>query len=247
MGEKSLSKIGSAFGNPLVIDERAANKLCVSYARMLVDVDITQELSQEITIKDNEGNKLKQIIEYEWKPLFCRKCKRRDINVMWKKQRRSNGHQNLNLLKKLNTPLQQKMRIHQRLLCKLMSSNRYGPRLTKAAFVLGQQIHNHILLAYEMVKGYTEKEFGLPHQFITWIMLTMTRVSYKFNINREYSRTISFLWTGGADISRKSPIAWKNVCKTRKQGGLNIIDLYTLNRITLMKLLWNLSGKSNNL
>lgn len=86
----------------------------------------------------------------------------------------------------------------------------------QAAFVLGQQIHNHILLAYEMVKGYTKKvgsheytlqldlqkaydlvdwralkcilqQFGLPHQFITWIMLTMTRVSYKFNINREYS------------------------------------------------------------
>lgn len=57
----------------------------------------------------------------------------------------------------------------------------------------------------------------------------------------------SFLWTGGADISRKSPIAWKNVCRTRKQGGLDTIDLYTLNRITLMKLLWNLSGKSDNL
>lgn len=131
MGENSLSKIGSALGNPLVIDECTANKLCVSYARMLVEVNITQELPQEITIKDNEGNKLKQIIEYEWKPLFCRKCKKWDINVMWKNQRRSNGDRNLNLLKKLNTPLQQKMRIHQRLLYKLVSSNMYGPRLTK--------------------------------------------------------------------------------------------------------------------
>lgn len=57
----------------------------------------------------------------------------------------------------------------------------------------------------------------------------------------------SFLWNGGADISRKSHVAWKNICKPSKQGGLNIIDLDTWNRISMMKLLGNLNGKSDNL
>lgn len=47
----------------------------------------------------------------------------------------------------------------------------------------------------------------------------------------------SFLWTGGADINRKSPVAWKTVCKPRRQGGLYIIDLDTWNKATMMKLL----------
>lgn len=44
LGVKSLSKIGSAIGNPFVTDECTTNKLRVFYARMLVEVDITQEL-----------------------------------------------------------------------------------------------------------------------------------------------------------------------------------------------------------
>jgi hypothetical protein len=43
---------------------------------MLVEVDVTQDLPPDITIRDNEGNKLKQLIEYEWKPLFCNKCQK---------------------------------------------------------------------------------------------------------------------------------------------------------------------------
>lgn len=43
-GVKSLSKIGSAIENPLVTDECMTNKLRVSYARILVEVDIIQEL-----------------------------------------------------------------------------------------------------------------------------------------------------------------------------------------------------------
>jgi hypothetical protein len=73
---KSLSKIGSALGNPLVTDECTAHKLRVSYARMLIEMDVTQELPHDITIRDNEGNKMKQLVEYEWKPIFCEKCQK---------------------------------------------------------------------------------------------------------------------------------------------------------------------------
>ncbi|XP_058726977.1 uncharacterized protein LOC131598383 [Vicia villosa] len=66
-GEKILSKIGSAIGVPLVTDECTTQKF-------LVEVDITRKLLDEITIKDAEGKKKKQMIEYEWKPKYCDKC-----------------------------------------------------------------------------------------------------------------------------------------------------------------------------
>lgn len=75
-------------------------------------------------------------------------------------------------------------------------------------------IHNHILLAYELLKGYSRKggtprimiqldlqkaydmvdwsaiesilrEIGLPCRFIHWIMLVVKTVTYRFNINGE--------------------------------------------------------------
>ncbi|XP_058746634.1 uncharacterized protein LOC131619563 [Vicia villosa] len=73
-GKKSLSKIGSALGNPLVTDECTTNRLRVSYARIVVEIDITQTPVSEITIRDTEGKKLKQPVEYEWKPKYCKRC-----------------------------------------------------------------------------------------------------------------------------------------------------------------------------
>ncbi|CAK8536554.1 unnamed protein product [Lathyrus sativus] len=89
----------------------------------------------------------------------------------------------------------------------------------QAAFVPGQNIHNHIMLAAELLKGYTRKggtprimmqldlqkaydmvnwkalecivkEMGFPNKFIQWIMLGITTVSYKFNIMREYTNIL---------------------------------------------------------
>lgn len=77
---------------------------------------------------------------------------------------------------------------------------------SQATFVLGQHIHDHILLAYELIKGYTKKggtpgcmlqldleksydtlykkdlenilkETSFPSQFTRWIMLVVTIVS----------------------------------------------------------------------
>jgi hypothetical protein len=56
-------------------DECTANKLRVSYARILVEVDITQKLIEEIPIK-TRGGQIKQLVEYEWKPRFCDKCQK---------------------------------------------------------------------------------------------------------------------------------------------------------------------------
>ncbi|XP_058776662.1 uncharacterized protein LOC131650983 [Vicia villosa] len=75
-GAMSLGKIGSAFGKPLFTDECTANKLRVSYARILVEVDITQKHQDSIKIKDSNGRMIEQNIEMEWKPKYCEICQR---------------------------------------------------------------------------------------------------------------------------------------------------------------------------
>ncbi|CAK8537830.1 unnamed protein product [Lathyrus sativus] len=86
----------------------------------------------------------------------------------------------------------------------------------QAAFVPGQKIHSHIMLATELLKGYNRKwgtprimlqidlqkaydmvnwtdlecimkEMGFPNKFIQWTMLGITTVSYRFNIMGEYT------------------------------------------------------------
>ncbi|CAK8544456.1 unnamed protein product [Lathyrus sativus] len=57
----------------------------------------------------------------------------------------------------------------------------------------------------------------------------------------------SFLWTGGSTISRKSPIAWDKVCKPAVKGGLNVLDLVAWNSMFMMKLLWNICMKTDDL
>ncbi|XP_058756719.1 uncharacterized protein LOC131629930 [Vicia villosa] len=75
-GETSLNKIGSALGVPIVTDECTANRLRISYARILVEMDITKDLPIEITIRDNVGEKMQQAIDYKWRPILCGRCQK---------------------------------------------------------------------------------------------------------------------------------------------------------------------------
>ncbi|XP_058727219.1 uncharacterized protein LOC131598656 [Vicia villosa] len=264
----------------------------------------------------------------------------------------------------------------------------------QAAFIPGQQIQNHILLAFELLKGYEWKqgppkcmfqvdlqkaydmidwqalecimaELGIPLKFLKWIMQNLTSVSYRFNINGSHSKMLvarrgirdageqrkkqdifgvvtqemknnllalsgfqegtmpfkylgvpittkklsihhymvlidkivcrtriwtsklltyagrlqlvksisfaivnywmmcfplpkvvlakidsicrSFLWTGKDHISRKSLVAWTTVCQPVNKGGLRVINIHIWNKCTLLKLLWNICNKPDNL
>lgn len=57
-----------------MMDECTAKKLRVSYARVLIEIDITLELKKQILIKDRKGNSITQQVEYKWQPMFCKKC-----------------------------------------------------------------------------------------------------------------------------------------------------------------------------
>ncbi|XP_058768386.1 uncharacterized protein LOC131642116 [Vicia villosa] len=73
-GETSLGKIASAIGKPLMTDECTAKKLRVSYARVLIEVDVTKVLKKSVAIRDPKGIKTNQDVEYEWEPAYCKKC-----------------------------------------------------------------------------------------------------------------------------------------------------------------------------
>ncbi|KAH1264861.1 hypothetical protein GmHk_01G000690 [Glycine max] len=161
-GDTSLNKIGSALGNPIMTDECTANRLRVSYARILVEMDITKELPQTITIVDNEGEKIQQTIS---------SCSLEEIKVPW----------------------------------------RFSRSLSRAFWI---------------------------QQCIWFPKTVLSKINAICRL---------FLWTGGSTINRKSPIAWEKVCKSTVKGGLNVLDLEIWNSMFMMKLLWNICAKTDDL
>lgn len=57
----------------------------------------------------------------------------------------------------------------------------------------------------------------------------------------------SFIWTGNAEVSRKFLVAWAKVCSPNDQAGIGLINMAVWNQVSLMKCLWNISSKSDNL
>ncbi|XP_058726621.1 uncharacterized protein LOC131597983 [Vicia villosa] len=57
----------------------------------------------------------------------------------------------------------------------------------------------------------------------------------------------SFIWTGKATIGKKSPVAWKQVCQPMRAGGMDILNLHIWNRVALLKNLWTICMKGDNL
>lgn len=47
--------------------------------------------------------------------------------------------------------------------------------------------------------------------------------------------------------TKKSPVAWADICNSRRNGGLHFVSLCHWNQTNLLKLLWNLCGKADNL
>ncbi|XP_019261413.1 PREDICTED: uncharacterized protein LOC109239320 [Nicotiana attenuata] len=72
--KRSLSKISSGLSTPLYADDCTTNTTRKSYARVLIEIDITKELPKCILVLDPQGNQMVQEIAYEWEPEFCGKC-----------------------------------------------------------------------------------------------------------------------------------------------------------------------------
>lgn len=73
-GNKSLSRISSRLGVPLYVDVCTTQVDMISYARVLVEMDVTKELPKSVKVTDPSGREFMQEIDYDWVPEFCTKC-----------------------------------------------------------------------------------------------------------------------------------------------------------------------------
>lgn len=46
----------------------------MNYARVLVEVDVTNEFIEEVRVERANGTEFLQRVQYEWKPYYCSKC-----------------------------------------------------------------------------------------------------------------------------------------------------------------------------
>lgn len=70
----TLSRIGSTLGVPVCADSCTSRQLRVSFARLLVEIDVTQPLLNTISIELPGGTMQEQKVVYEWTPPFCTSC-----------------------------------------------------------------------------------------------------------------------------------------------------------------------------
>ncbi|XP_056685900.1 uncharacterized protein [Spinacia oleracea] len=73
-GSDSLSRIGSLIGVPLFADDCTSKQLRILFARLLIEVDVTKDLPKEVLIQDHSRVTIKQKVEYDWLPPFCKAC-----------------------------------------------------------------------------------------------------------------------------------------------------------------------------
>lgn len=61
-------------GVSISVDECTATQRRVTYARILVEVDVSKPLPKSIMVEDENGKVYDQAFFIEWIPHFCQKC-----------------------------------------------------------------------------------------------------------------------------------------------------------------------------
>ncbi|XP_070025131.1 uncharacterized protein [Nicotiana sylvestris] len=72
--QENLGCIASYLGKPICSDRLTVEGERVSYARMLVEMDVSYELPDTMLIEEEDGKYREQTLDYEWKPVFCEEC-----------------------------------------------------------------------------------------------------------------------------------------------------------------------------
>ncbi|XP_074305887.1 uncharacterized protein LOC141641109 [Silene latifolia] len=71
-----LSKMSSKIGKPLFADLNTTCKAKLSFARVMIEVDVSKDLPDSITINAPYIGHSHQRIIYEWLPYYCHTCKK---------------------------------------------------------------------------------------------------------------------------------------------------------------------------
>jgi len=72
---RALSKIASRLGKPITTDKMTCSKERLSFARVMVEVDVSKDLKSSMEIRLPTGDIYEQLVVYENVPKFCKKCK----------------------------------------------------------------------------------------------------------------------------------------------------------------------------
>jgi len=73
-GENKLSLKLLQVWDHLTIDEATLNRRFGLFARVLVDVDLSEKLFESVIV-EREGHALSIVVQYEKHPLFCAHCR----------------------------------------------------------------------------------------------------------------------------------------------------------------------------
>ena len=73
-GEKSLCKIVDQIGKPLQRDDAIRKRDKVQYARVLVEVQLSQDFRDHVHFVNEHGVRTQVDVHYEWKPIECQVC-----------------------------------------------------------------------------------------------------------------------------------------------------------------------------
>nr|XP_009804954.1 PREDICTED: uncharacterized protein LOC104250100 [Nicotiana sylvestris] len=74
--EENLGRITNCLEKPVCTDRLTAQCERILYARVLIEMDITQPLLDELTIEQPNGKIRVQRVDHEQKPVFCQECNR---------------------------------------------------------------------------------------------------------------------------------------------------------------------------
>uniref|UniRef100_A0A803P4A6 Reverse transcriptase domain-containing protein n=1 Tax=Cannabis sativa TaxID=3483 RepID=A0A803P4A6_CANSA len=94
-GKKNLSALVSTIGKPIMIDKVTQERSMVKFARVLVDIEISDEPPKTISFINEKKQPVEQTIEYEWLPTTCVACAglghtvvncNKEKKVVWKKK-----------------------------------------------------------------------------------------------------------------------------------------------------------------
>lgn len=73
-GENTLMKLAGSLGRPIKTDRAIAMKELLSFARVLVEIYIEEELPATINFENEWGEICHILLKYEWKPIKCKEC-----------------------------------------------------------------------------------------------------------------------------------------------------------------------------
>ncbi|XP_062103716.1 uncharacterized protein LOC133814819 [Humulus lupulus] len=75
-GVKCLSALVSTNGKPIMVDKITKDRTMLRFSRVLVDMEIADQLPQFINYLNKRGQVMEQPIEYEWLPTKCSNFKK---------------------------------------------------------------------------------------------------------------------------------------------------------------------------